>query len=113
MWFYGKSKQGEIMTVVTILLMAVVTFSVRYLFFITDLPFELNDKAKKFLQFTGPCVLSAMVAPIMFTPIDDLIIYSPYLLGGIATIAISLILRNTLMIVFFGMTIFVLLKNFI
>lgn len=101
------------MTVITILLMAAITFSVRYLFFITNLPFKLNYKAKEFLKFTGPCVLSAMVAPIMFTPVDDLIIYSPYLIGGIATIIMALIIRNTLMVVFLGMIIFLLLKYYI
>ncbi|ASA56481.1 AzlD domain-containing protein [Vibrio gazogenes] len=101
------------MTFITILLMAAITFSVRYLFFMTTLPFELSDKAKEFLKFTGPCVLSAMVAPIMFTPVDGLMIYSPYLLGGIATIMISLVLRNTFMIVLLGMTMFLLLKNYI
>ncbi len=99
------------MTVITILLMAVITFSVRYLFFLKALPFELNDKTKVFLKFTGPCVLSAMVSPIIFTPVDGLIIYSPYLLGGLVTIAISMVLRNTLMVVFLGMSIFLLLKN--
>ena len=102
------------MTMVTILLMAAITFGVRYLFFIQALPFELNGKAKEFLDFTGPCVLAAMVAPIMFGSVNDgSLFYSPYLLGGIITIVISLMVRNTLMIVFLGMTIFSLLKCYL
>ncbi|MES9904144.1 MAG: AzlD domain-containing protein [Sedimenticola sp.] len=96
-----------------ILLMAVITFGVRYLFFSSVITFELGEGLKGVLSFAGICVLSAMVAPIVFTPVDDPVYTSPYILGGIATLFLSLILRNTLIIVVSGMGVFLVINYMI
>lgn len=99
------------MTVLLILLMACITFSVRYLFLIEKLPFELGERTRSFLSFTGPCVLSAMVAPILFTQTQGAFWSSPYLLAGIGTIIFSFMLRSTLLVVLLGMGLFFVLNH--
>ncbi len=49
-----------------ILVMAVITFAVRYVFFTTSFQLKLTPQMKNILTFTAPCVLTAMIIPIMF-----------------------------------------------
>ncbi|PIE46193.1 MAG: branched-chain amino acid ABC transporter [Gammaproteobacteria bacterium] len=49
-----------------IILMACITFAVRYAFFMRSVPIKLNRHARQFLIFTAPCILTAMWAPIVF-----------------------------------------------
>lgn len=95
---------------VTILAMAAITFLCRYLFFMKTLPIKLGDKSKRMLKFTAPSVLTAMWAPIVFlghqnSGVD--FIQSQYLYGGLITIALSLKVKNTLIIVTTGMVSFI------
>ncbi len=49
-----------------ILVMAMITFVVRYVFFTTSFQLKLTPQMKNILTFTAPCVLTAMIVPIMF-----------------------------------------------
>ena len=49
------------MTFVTIVLLACVTFTTRYLFLEGRLPVRLSSNFKQFLSFSGPAVLSSCV----------------------------------------------------
>ncbi len=96
---------------VYIALMALITFTVRYAFFSSALKYELGHKAGRFLSFTAPCILTAMAAPIVFGSVNNIgQIINPYLLAGICTIIISLLIKNTLLVVLLSMSIFSLLK---
>ena len=95
-----------------ILLMALITFFMRYAFFMEKLPVKLDLRVQRFLSYTAPCILTAMAAPIVFGEVTfnthDLA--NPFLLGGILTIILSLLAKNTLFVVLASMGIFFALK---
>jgi len=93
--------------------MASITFTCRYLFFSKKLTFELGVKAKKALSYTAPSVLTAMWIPIVFLSyqtIEQSFFYSPFLIAGLLTIALSLKLKNTLLIVIISIVAFMILQ---
>ncbi|WP_046004143.1 AzlD domain-containing protein [Pseudoalteromonas rubra] len=96
-----------------IFLMALITFFMRYAFFMEKLPIKLDMRVQRFLSFTAPCILTAMAAPIIFGEVTfnthDLI--NPFLLGGILAIVLSLLVKNTLIVVLASMGAFFLLKT--
>ena len=97
----------------TILIMAIITFSCRYLFFMKTLPIQLGEKRKRLLKFTAPSVLTAMWVPIVFfghRNIEVEVIQSPYLYAGLITIILSLKLKNTLGVVTLGMALFIAIR---
>lgn len=94
-------------TLLNIVLMAVVTFSCRYVFLAQSIRFELPGLFRRALDFTAPAVLTAMWAPIVFqTPQGPGSVVLPYLLAGLCTIALSLLTRKTLVVVGVGMLLF-------
>lgn len=95
--------------------MATITFSVRYFFFSKQLKLQLNSSVKTFLTFTAPSILTAMWAPIVFGGIEQTqqIIEDPFLIAGIGTILLSLLIKNTLAVVLVSMVIFILIKNIV
>ena len=92
--------------------MAVITFSVRYFFF-QQLKFQLSDSIKTLLTFTAPSILTAMWAPIVFGNINrtQQIFENPFLIAGLCTIFLSLLVKNTLTIVIISISIFAVLKS--
>ena len=76
------------MTLLTIFLMAVITFSTRYLFIHPRLPVRLGAKMAKLLSFSAPAVLTAIWVPIIFVQKGqlNLALINPYLIA--ATFAI-------------------------
>ncbi len=74
--------------IATILALAAITFSTRYLFLEKHLPLRLGPNLKRALSFSGPAVLSAITAPILLVHQGqlDLDPYSPYLWGGLAAV---------------------------
>jgi branched-subunit amino acid transport protein len=50
----------------TIFLMAIITFGTRYLFTHPSLPIRLGTKTAKFLSYSAPAVLTAIWVPIIF-----------------------------------------------
>ncbi|KAF7785558.1 hypothetical protein PRUB_a4245 [Pseudoalteromonas rubra] len=95
-----------------ILLMALITFFMRYAFFMEKLPVKLDLRVQRFLSYTAPCILTAMAAPIVFGEVTfnmhDLT--NPFLLGGILAIVLSLLVKNTLFVVLASMGAFFALK---
>ncbi len=94
-----------------IVLMALITFSMRYFFFNNSFNIHLSDNVKNVLSFTAPCVLIAMVVPIMFqewitTQNISAIFTSSYMIAGIFCIVISMIIRHTLSVILLSMVIF-------
>ncbi len=96
---------------VYIALMAFITFTARYAFFSSSFKYELGEKTRCFLSFTAPCILTAMAAPIVFGSVNSIHqLVNPYLLAGVLTIIISLLIKNTLLVVVLSMSFFSFLK---
>ncbi|MDT0602432.1 AzlD domain-containing protein [Thalassotalea castellviae] len=78
------------MTLVTILLMAMITFLTRYLFIHPKIPLRLNAKVVSFLSFSAPAVLTAIWVPIIFIREGELALSltNPYIIA--ATVAVLL-----------------------
>jgi branched-subunit amino acid transport protein len=96
--------------------MTCITFFCRFFFFSKTVPFELGPKIKRVLSYTAPSVMTAMWVPIVFLGHQESredFITSPFLIAGIATVLFSLLMKNTLAVVVFGMSTFVLLKVFL
>ncbi|MGB0448956.1 MAG: AzlD domain-containing protein [Porticoccaceae bacterium] len=76
------------MTVLTILLLACITFGTRYLFLEGRLPVRLGSNIKLFLSYSGPAVLTAITMPILFVHKQqlDTAVSNPYLWGALAAI---------------------------
>ncbi len=100
-----------------IIMMAVITFSVRYAFFSGMIKIKLTPTIKNILTFTAPCVLTAMIIPIMFqeglNSQFSAILHSSYFWAGIFSIVASLFIRQTLLVVILSMLVFYGLRNFI
>jgi branched-subunit amino acid transport protein len=95
--------------------MTCITFSCRYFFFSTTIPFKLGPKVKRLLSYTAPSVLTAMWVPIVFLGHQETqgdFMSSPFLIAGVTTVLFSLKVKNALAIVIFGMSVFVGLKMF-
>ena len=76
------------MTLVTIGLLALITFTTRYLFLEGKLPLRLGPNVKQLLSFSAPAVLTAIFAPILFVHDQqlDLSYSNEYIWGGLAAI---------------------------
>jgi len=72
------------MTLLTIFLMALITFSTRYLFTHPSLPIRLGPKIAKFLSYSAPAVLTAIWVPIIFVQQGQLnfSITNPYFIAA-------------------------------
>jgi|TARA_R110000803_G_scaffold123094_1_gene191059 branched-subunit amino acid transport protein len=72
------------MTLLTISLMALITFITRYLFIHPRLPVRLGAKVAKLLSFSAPAVLTAIWVPIIFVQQGQLnmSLQNPYLIAA-------------------------------
>jgi branched-subunit amino acid transport protein len=97
------------MTIVTILLLACVTFGTRYLFLIKRLPIRLGPNMRLLLSFSGPGVLAAILAPILLVRGGQLqlTLANPYLWGGAAAIAAAWKTGNIYWTIGAGMLVFI------
>ena len=96
-----------------IVLMKVITFSCRYLFFMKSLPIGLSPKIQQLLQYSAPSVLTAMWVPIVFLGHKTegaAFFHSPFLYAGLITVLASLKIKNTLAVVVIGMGSFLILN---
>ena len=69
-----------------IVLMTMITFSCRYLFFMKLLPISLSPKIQQLLKYTAPSVLTAMWVPIVFLGHKTegaAFFHSPFLYAGL------------------------------
>jgi branched-subunit amino acid transport protein len=74
------------MTYITLLLLASITFTTRYLFLEGKLPIRLGPNIRCLLSFSGPAVLTAIFIPILFIHQQqlDISMSNAYLWGGLA-----------------------------
>lgn len=100
------------MTLITILLMAMITFLTRYLFIHPKIPLRLNAKMVSFLSFSAPAVLTAIWVPIIFIRDGELALsaYNPYLLAGTVAVILAAKKANIYWILIASGSLFVLLK---
>lgn len=100
------------MTLLTIVLLACITFASRYLFLHPKLPIRIGAKTTHFLSFSAPAVLTAIWVPIIFIQEDSLntSLTNPYLLA--ATVAIITAYKSHSVYLTLGtsLTVFVLLR---
>jgi branched-subunit amino acid transport protein len=91
-----------------IFLMAAIVFGSRYLFLEPKLPVRLNTKIQKFLSYSAPAVLTAILAPIVF--INDtelnLSIENSYLVCALVAVFLAILTKNTLLTTILSMGLF-------
>lgn len=102
------------MTLLTIILLAIITFGTRYLFVHPGLPLKLRPKMVKFLSFSAPAVLTAIWVPIIFFHDNQFLasFENPYLWGAIAAIVIAHKVKNLYLTIVAGVAVFLLTKMF-
>ena len=95
------------MAIVTIFLLAVITFFTRYLFLEGKLPLKLGENAKILLNYSAPAVLTAIAAPIIFIRNKQLeaSLSNPYLLAACLAVMVAHFTRNIYWTVLTGMTV--------
>ncbi len=92
----------------TLLLMALIVFISRYLFLEPRLPIRLGPRILHFLHYTGPAVLTAIWAPIVFHREGGLYLdwSNAYLIAAIFTAILAITTRNVLLTTLLGMALF-------
>ncbi|MCJ8320782.1 MAG: AzlD domain-containing protein [Colwellia sp.] len=100
------------MNLLTIVLMALITFTTRYFFLHPNVPLRLGPKMVKFLSFSAPAVLTAIWVPIIFVQEQELVLslYNPYLLGATVAIVLAVKGKSIYLSVGMSMLVFVALK---
>jgi len=80
------------MTLMTIFLLAIITFFSRYCFLHPSLPIKIGAKLSNFLSFSAPAVLTAIWVPIIFIREDRLAINlnNPYLIAATIAVLVSI-----------------------
>ncbi|MGR5148053.1 AzlD domain-containing protein [Photobacterium alginatilyticum] len=98
----------------TLLAMALLVFSSRYLFLEPRLPLRLNAQAQKLLSYSSPAVLTAIWAPIVFLPEGELSVswHNPYLVAAIVAVLLAWKLKSVLLTAVISMAVFFLLSAF-
>ena len=98
------------MTLLTIFLLACITFFTRDLFLEGRLPIRLGPNLKYLLSFSGPAVLTAITVPILFVHDQqlDIAMTNPYLWGGLAAVAAAYKTRSVYWTISLGLLLFVL-----
>ncbi len=96
----------------TLLLMAALVFISRYLFLEPKLPIRLGPRVLHFLHYTGPAVLTAIWAPIVFTRGDELnlTIDNPYLVAALFAAILAVTTRHVLLTTVLSMVLFFVIK---
>lgn len=100
------------MIMLSILLMTALVFTSRYLFLEPKLPIRLGVRTQKILSYASPAVLTAIWAPIVFIPEDELglSLQNPFLLAAIIAVLIAYLTKNVLMTTIVSMVAFLLLR---
>ncbi len=100
------------MSWLTLLSMAALVFISRYLFLEPRLPLRLGPRALHFLHYTSPAVLTAIWAPIVFSPHGklDISMHNPYLLAALVAVALALTTGRVLLTTVASMALFFLLR---
>jgi branched-subunit amino acid transport protein len=98
------------MTLMTILLLACITFTTRYLFLDGRLPIRLGPNVRHLLSYSGPAVLTAIAAPILLVHQQQLDLASDnaYLWGALMAIVVAHKTGSVYWTIGLGMLIFML-----
>lgn len=100
------------MTILTIVLLACITFFSRYLFLHPKLPIRIGAKTTHFLSFSAPAVLTAIWVPIIFIQENSLntSLTNPYLLAAIVAIITAYKSHSVYLTLGTSLSVFVLLQ---
>lgn len=95
-----------------ILLMALVTFLIRYALYARANAISLPPKLAQALKFSAPCVLTAIWLPAVLMPQGELALHwqNPYLFGALVAIAVALWKKNILLTIVVSMISFFIYK---
>jgi branched-subunit amino acid transport protein len=98
------------MTLMTILLLACITFTTRYLFLEGRLPIRLGPNVRHLLSYSGPAVLTAIAAPILIVHQQQLDLASDnaYVWGALMAIVVAHKTGSVYWTIGLGMLIFML-----
>ena len=98
--------------ITTLLVMAAITFSSRYLFLHRSLPFRVGPKMQRFLSFSAPAVLTAIWVPIVLLPQGQwqLSYHNPYLVAAIIAIITAYKTHSIYATTFLSMAVFFILR---
>lgn len=100
------------MTWFTLLMMAALVFISRYIFLEPKLPIRLGPRILHFLHYTGPAVLTAIWAPIVFHRGGELnlAISNPYFIAAIVAAILAVTTRNVLLTTVISMALFFVIR---
>ena len=100
------------MTLITILLMAMITFTTRYLLVHPRLPVNLGPKSIRFLSFSAPAVLTAIWVPIILVHDGQLNagLSNPYLPSAALAVITARKTNNIYLTLVLSMAVFVMIK---
>tara|TARA_R110001583_G_scaffold46761_14_gene146596 strand:- start:4582 stop:4902 length:321 start_codon:yes stop_codon:yes gene_type:complete len=100
------------MTLLTIVLLACITFFSRYLFLHPKLPLRMGAKMTHFLSFSAPAVLTAIWVPIIFIKDNSFNsnLTNPYLLAATVAVMTSYKSKNIYLTLGTSITTFVTLQ---
>lgn len=103
------------MTVLTIILLAMVTFLTRYLFIHPKLPLNIGPRLERFLSYSGPAVLTAIWVPIIFVEHGKFNRdwSNPYLIAAIIAIIVAKVTRSVYLTIGLSVSVFVLCKFYL
>ncbi len=96
----------------TILAMAALVFISRYIFLEPKLPIRLGPKVLHFLHYTGPAVLTAIWAPIVFHQDGELnlALDNPYFIAAIIAAILAVTTKNILLTTLLSMVLFFIIR---
>ncbi|MEN6670356.1 AzlD domain-containing protein [Psychrobacter sp. B38] len=100
-----------------IVVMAVITFISRYFFFTTSFQIRIPPRIEALFVFTAPCILIALVVPIVFqaglAESGEIgLLSSSYFWAGLLAIGLSVVIRQTLLVIILSMAGFYALRSF-
>lgn len=100
------------MIILSIFAMAALVFLSRYLFLEPRLPLRLSPALHRLLSYSGPAVLTAIWAPIVFTDKQSLWVshHNPYLWAALLAIFLAWKTSNVLLTTIISMAVFLLLN---
>ena len=95
------------MAILSIILLAAITFFTRYLFLEGKLPLRLSENAQTLLSYSAPAVLTAIAAPIVFIRDQQLEanLNNPYLIAAFLAVLVAYFTRSIYWTVFLGMAV--------
>ena len=95
------------MAIISIILLAAITFFTRYLFPEGKLPLRLSENAQTLLSYSAPAVLTAIAAPIVFIRDQQLEanLNNPYLIAAFLAVLVAHLTRSIYWTVFIGMAV--------